>query len=286
VSSGAATGSGSVSGPRRVITPSSGFELPSLHELWDSRDLIYLMAKRDVDIRYKQTAIGAAWAIVQPLALAAVFSLFLGRYARVPSGGDVPYPLFALAGMVLWLYISTSVTHITSSTVANSTLITKVYFPRVIIPLSASAQPLLDFLVAFAVVIPASFLFGVTPSLRVFALPLLVVLVWMLALGLGLLLSALNVRYRDIALVIPFLILVGLFITPIVYPFDLVPEAVQPFYAINPLVGVMETYRWLLFPGAPDPGLLLLAPLLAAPLLLVLGAWYFKRAEREFADII
>ena len=261
MSSDAAADTRAVTGPRRVITPASGFELPSLGELWQSRDLIYLMAKRDVDIRYKQTAFGAAWAIVQPLALAAVFSLFLGRYARVPSGGDIPYPLFALAGMVLWLYISTSITHITSSTVANSTLITKVYFPRVIIPLSASAQPLIDFLVAFAVVIPASLLYGIAPSPRILLLPLLVLLAWMLSLGLGLLLSALNVRYRDIALVIPFLILVGLFVTPIVYPFDLVPDAVQPFYAINPLVGLLETYRWLLFPGAPDPGLLVVAPL-------------------------
>jgi lipopolysaccharide transport system permease protein len=271
---------------RTVITPATGFGLPSLRDLWRFRDLIYVMARRDVAVRYKQTAIGAAWAIVQPLLLAAVFSLFLGRYAKVPAGGDVPYPLFALSGMVLWLYFGNSLRSISESTVENHTLITKVYFPRVIIPLSASLQPLVDFLVAFSVVIPVSLAYGVTPSPLVLLLPFLVVLAWLLALGGGLLLSALNVKYRDVAHVVPFLILTGLFITPIVYPFDLVPESVQPIYALNPMVGILETYRWLLFPDAPDPGLLLLTPVIVAPLLIVVGAWYFQRAERDFADII
>ncbi len=197
---------------RRVITPASGFELPSLRELWASRDLIYLLMRRDVAIRYKQTAIGAAWAVLQPLLFAAVFSVFLGLYARVPSGSGVPYPVFALSGLVLWLYFSGSLVKISDSTVQSSTLITKVYFPRVIIPLSASAQPLVDFIVAFSVVIPVILAYGVVPSPRIVLLPALIVLTWLLALGIGLWLSALNVKYRDIAFVVPFAIQVGLFV--------------------------------------------------------------------------
>jgi len=270
----------------RVITAATGFELPSARDLWNSRDLIYLLMRRDVAIRYKQTVIGAAWAILQPLLFALVFSLFFGRYARIPSGADVPYPVFALSGMVMWLYISTSLQRISESTVGNSQLITKVYFPRAIIPLSASAQPLVDFVVAFSIVIPVTLLYGVTPSPRILLLPALLLLAWLVVIGAGLWFSALNVRYRDITFLVPFMILVGLFMAPIVYPFDLVPSAFQPIYALNPAVGILETYRWLLFTGASGPGLLLLSPVIAAPVLLVSGAWYFQRAERDFADVI
>ena len=270
----------------RVITAATGFELPSARDLWDSRDLIYLLMRRDVAIRYKQTAIGAVWAVLQPILFALVFSLFFGRYARIPSGADVPYPVFALSGMVLWLYISSSLLKISESTVGNAQLITKVYFPRAIIPLSASAQPLVDFIVAFSIVIPVSLLYGVTPSLRILLLPGLLLLAWLVVLGAGLWFSALNVKYRDIAFVVPFMVLVGLFMTPIVYPFDLVPSSLQALYALNPAVGILETYRWLLFSGAPGPGLLVLGPIIAAPLLLISGAWYFQRAERDFADVI
>lgn len=272
---------------QRVITPSARFELPSPRELWHFRDLIYMLMRRDIAVRYKQTSIGAAWALLQPLLFAVVFSVFLGIYAKVPSTAGIPYPIFALSGMVLWLYFSNSVVKISDSAVASSTLITKVYFPRVIIPISATAQPLVDFLVAFTVVIPAAVLYGVTPSPRVFLLPLLVMLTFALALGLGMWLSALNVKYRDVTFVVPFLVQVGLFVTPIVYPYDLVPQAAQPFFALNPLVGILEIYRWMLFPGFDAPSTLLVAvPVVAAVGLMLTGAWYFQRSEREFADII
>src|SRR3954447_2775837 len=264
---------------RRVITPATGFELPSPRDLWHSRDLIYLLMRRDIAVRYKQTVIGAAWAILQPLLFAIVFSVFLGRYARVPSSGDIPYPVFALSGMVLWIYFSNSVMVMSQSTVQSSELITKVYFPRMIIPFAASAQPMVDFAVAFTVVIPAALLYGVHLSALILLLPFLMALTWLLALGAGLWLSALNVKYRDISFIVPFFIQVGLFVTPIVYAFALVPDAVQPFYALNPLVGILETYRWLLFEGAPDPGLLWIVPVVAAPALLLSGSWYFHRAE-------
>ena len=280
------TASTSAATQRRVITPGSGFELPSPRELWQSRDLMYLLMRRDIAVRYKQTFVGAAWAIAQPLALAGVFSLFLGRFAKIPSAGDLPYPVFALAGMVLWLYFANSLANIANSTLAGSALITKVYFPRVIIPISAAAQPLIDFLIAFSIVIPVALLYGVTPSPRAFLIPLLLLLTLTLVLGAGLWLSALNVRYRDVTFLVPFGTQIGLFITPIVYPFSLVPESVQGIYSINPMVGILETYRWLLFPGAPDPGWLLVSALVAAPFLLITGAWYFTRAEREFSDVI
>ena len=271
---------------KRVITAATGSGLPSLRELWQSRDLIYLLMRRDVAVRYKQSLVGAGWAVLQPLLFAAVFSVFLGTYAKVPSGDGVPYPLFALSGLVLWLYFGGSLLHISQSAVANSGLITKVYFPRLIIPLSATAQPLLDFVIAFSVVIPIAFAYGITPSPRVFMLPLLIVLTWFLVLGAGFWLSALNVKFRDVGFVVPFMIQIGLFMTPIVYPFDVVPEGVQTIYALNPMVGVLETYRWLLFPGADAPGMLLLVPIVAAVVLFITGAWYFQRAERDFADII
>jgi lipopolysaccharide transport system permease protein len=271
---------------RRVITPASGFELPRPRDLWHFRDLIYLLMRRDVAIRYKQTVIGAAWAILQPLLFAVVLSVFLGRLARVPSGGDVPYPVFALSGMVLWLYFSNSLSRVSESAVGSAGLIAKVYFPRAIIPLAASAQPLVDFVVAFVVVVPAMLIYGVTPSPRILLLPGVVALTWLIALGAGMWFTSLNVRYRDVGFIVPFLTQVGLFMTPIVYPLSLIPDAVRPIYALNPMVGILETYRWMLFPGAPGPGWLVIIPAVAAPLLLISGAWYFQRAERDFADII
>jgi lipopolysaccharide transport system permease protein len=247
----------------RVIEPARGWQAPNLRELWDYRDLAFFLVKRDVSIRYRQTLIGTVWAILQPLLLAVVFSVFLGHYAKVPSGANVPYPVFALTGMAMWLYFSQAMQFASDSTVNSRELIGKVWFPRMIIPLAAVLPPAIDFVPAF-----------------------IVALIVQLALGAGLWLSALNVRYRDVRLVVPFLIMIGLFVTPIVYPFDTVPDSVQPIYALNPLVGVLEAYRWMLFPDAQWPGALLLIPLATAAILLVSGAWYFTRAERDFADVI
>ena len=274
------------SAPSRVIEPPTRFAWPSLSELWEHRDLLYLLARREVSARYKQSAIGVAWAVVQPILLAVVFSVFFGHLAKVPSERGVPYPAFAVSGMVLWLFFAGAMSAVTSSTVANRELISKVYFPRVLIPLAAVAQPLVDFAIAFVVVLLTLVVYGVTPPIQILLIPLAVGLALTTALGIGLWLSAINVRYRDVHLAIPFLIMVGLFVSPITYPFHLVPAAVRPIYAINPLVGVLETYRWMLFPTASWPGTLVLIPIAVSVLLVVTGAIYFQRTEHTFADII
>lgn len=270
----------------RTITPPTGWHLPDLRELWEFRDLAYFLVRRDVMIRYRQTLIGTVWAILQPLLLAGVFTLFLGYLAKVPSGGNVPYPVFAVTGMSMWLYFSQAMLLASDSTVSSRELISKVWFPRLVIPIAAVIPPALDFIPAFLVAIVVMLAYGITPDVQILLVPFLAVLTLMTALGLGLWLSALNVRYRDVRIVVPFLVQVGLFVTPIVYPFTLVPEAAKPFYALNPMVGVLETFRWMLFPDADFPGLLLLIPIATSVLLLISGLIYFTRAERTFADVI
>ena len=270
----------------RVITPPKGWQAPNLRELWEYRDLAFFLVKRDVSIRYRQTLIGTVWAILQPLLLAVVFSVFLGHYANVPSGANVPYPVFALSGMAMWLYFSQAMQFASDSTVGSRELIAKVWFPRMIIPIAAVIPPAIDFVPAFLVALIVQLAYGVVPPVQIVLIPFLAVLTLLVALGIGMWLSALNVRYRDIRLAVPFLIMVGLFVTPIVYPFDTVPESVQPIYALNPMVGVLEAYRWMLFPDADWPGALILIPLATAAILLVTGAWFFARSERTFADVI
>jgi lipopolysaccharide transport system permease protein len=270
----------------RVITPPRGWTPPDLRELWEYRDLLYFLVKRDVSIRYRQTLIGTVWAILQPLLLAVVFSVFLGHYAKVPSGADVPYPVFALTGMAMWLYFSQAMQFASDSTVSSRELIGKVWFPRLVIPIAAVLPPAIDFIPAFLVALIVQLAYGIVPPLQILLVPFLAVLTLVVALGIGLWLSALNVRYRDIRLAVPFIVMIGLFVTPIVYPFDVVPDAAQAIYALNPMVGVLEAYRWMLFPDAQWPGALLLIPLATAIVLLVSGAWYFTRAERDFADVI
>jgi lipopolysaccharide transport system permease protein len=270
----------------RVIEPHTRLRLPRLRELWEYRDLLLRLARRDLTVRYKQSAVGALWAILQPLLLGVVFSVFLGNLAKVPSGNGVPYPVFALSGMVMWLFFANSMSLASQSTVANAQLISKVYFPRVIIPVAAVLQPAVDFVLAMVVVFVALAVYGVSIGPQILLLPLLMPLALAVALGLGLWLSALHVKYRDVQVLVPFLVQVGLFITPILYPFDLVPEKAQPLYALNPMVGVLELYRWMLFDGSDWPGAIVLIPIGAAIVLLVSGALFFQRAERSFADMI
>jgi lipopolysaccharide transport system permease protein len=272
--------------PVRVVEPSSGLRFPDMREVWDQRDLIYLLVRRDISVRYRQSAIGASWAILQPLLLAVVFSVFLGLLAKVPSAKGIPYPVFAVSGLVMWLFFADAMTKASESTVTSEALITKVYFPRVIIPLAAVMPQLVDFALGFLVVVGALLVYGEDPSLRIVLMPVVVLVALTTALGLGLWLSALHVRYRDVKHVVPFAILLGLFLTPITYPFDLVPSALQPLYALNPLVGVLEGYRWVLFDGFPFPGAILLIPFFASLLLVISGALFFERMETTFADVI
>jgi lipopolysaccharide transport system permease protein len=270
----------------RVFEPVSGRRFPSLREIWRNADLIYVLSRREVASRYKQSVIGAFWVILQPLLLAVVFSVFFGLVAKVPSQPGVPYPVFAVSGMVLWLFFSTAMSAGSESTVTNEVLISKVYFPRVIIPITAVIPPAVDFALGFVVVIGAMLVYGVSLQIQVLLMPLLVALTLATALGISLWLSALNVRYRDVHLLIPFLILVGLFVSPIIYPISRIPEHLQAIYAINPVVGLYEVYRWMLFGTPVSSALVILIPVAIILALLVGGAAFFQRAQRDFADVI
>ena len=264
------------------IEPPQGWRLPDFRRLWQYRELAYFMARRDLAVRYRQTAVGALWAIAQPVGFAAAFSLVLGLWGRPPSGG-IPFPVFALAGMTIWLFVTSSLTHIAGSTLANSALISKVYFPRLVIPLAALIPPAVDFLVAFAVLGVAMALWGVAPPPQVVLVPFMVLLAAGTVVGAGLWLSALAVRYRDVQHVVPFALQLGLFLSPVLYQLNLVPDSVQPFYALNPLVGVLEGFRWALL-GTSPPGEIIVVPIVTAIVLLTTGVVFFTRAETGFAD--
>lgn len=272
--------------PITVIDAQARGELVRPRTIWRHRELVYFLARRDVSIRYKQSAVGVAWAVLQPVLLAVVFSVFLGLLAKVPSDYGVPYPVFAVAGLVVWMFFSLAVSRAADSTVSSANLISKVWFPRIVIPVAAVLPPTLDFVISIIVVLASMLLYGVALSPAMMLVPLIVPLVLITALGFGVWLAALNVRYRDVGVAVPFVIQLGLFVTPVIYPFSLVPAHLQPLYALNPMVGILELYRWMLFPEAPFPDPLVLLPLIIAPIALVTGARYFARAERDFADVI
>jgi lipopolysaccharide transport system permease protein len=268
--------------PVHVILPQRGWPRPDLRELWRYRDLVYFLARRDIAVRYRQTALGAAWAIVQPVAFAAVFGVFLTLIGRVPTEG-IPYPVFVLTGMTVWLFVSASLSLTASSTLSSSSLVSKVYFPRLTVPLAAIIPPIVDFLIAFAVLLAAMAVYGVAPSLHIVALPAVFALAVGIALGAGLWLAAIAARFRDVQHVVPFLVQIGLFLSPVLYPLTLVPDRWQTLYALNPLVGVLEGFRWAVL-GTQSPGALLLIPLAVSVVLLVSGLMVFSREETRFAD--
>jgi lipopolysaccharide transport system permease protein len=266
----------------QVIAPPSAWPRPDLRELWRYRDLVYYLARRDIAVRYRQTVIGAAWAIIQPVAFAAVFGTFLTLIGRVPTEG-IPYAVFALSGMSVWLFLSASLSLTSASTVASAGLVSKVYYPRLAIPLAAVIPPIVDFFIAFLVLLVAMAIYGVAPSVNIVTLPIVVLLAVLIAFGAGLWLSALAARYRDVEHVVPFLVQIGLFVSPVLYPLALVPERWQALYSLNPLVGVLEAFRWAIL-GTDPPGHLLLIPLAVGLLLLAGGLAFFARASTTFAD--
>jgi lipopolysaccharide transport system permease protein len=256
-----------------------------LREVWQYRELLYFLAWRDITVRYKQTALGITWAVIQPVLTTVVFSIFFGRLAGMPSDG-LPYPLFALCALLPWQLFAHALAESSNSLVANQNLITKVYFPRLVIPASAVLASLVDFLIAFAVLIGLMGYYRRPPTASAWSLPLFVLLAVALALGVGLWLSALNVQYRDVRYTIPFLTQLWLFATPIAYPSSLVPQGWQGLLGVNPMAGVVEGFRWSLL-GARPPSLVLLAvSVLATLVLLLAGLWYFRRMERTFADLL
>jgi lipopolysaccharide transport system permease protein len=255
-----------------------------LRSLWAYRELLYFLIWRDVKVRYKQTLLGAAWAILQPLATMIIFSIFFGQLAGMPSDG-IPYPLFAYAGLLPWTFFSNAVASSSNSLVGSANLITKVYFPRMIIPGAAVIAGLLDLLVAFVVMAPLMIYYRVGVTWSLLMLPPLALLTCLLALGVGMWLSALNVKYRDIRYALPFAIQLWMFATPIIYPASLVPSAWRWMLELNPLTGIIEGYRSAFF-GRPFDWRMLLVSALITLVGLLLAAYYFRRMERTFADIV
>jgi lipopolysaccharide transport system permease protein len=256
-----------------------------LSDLWRYRELLFFLVWRDIKVRYKQTLLGASWAVLQPFLTMVVFSVFFGRLAGLPSDG-LPYPLFTYAALLPWQLFAYALTESSNSLVRDQRLIVKVYFPRLAVPFSAALSGLVDFAIAFLVLLGMMFYYGTPLTVRILSLPLFILLALVSALALGLWLAALNVQYRDVRYVIPFIVQLGFFLTPIAYSSSLVPAAFQPLYALNPMVGVVAGFRWaLLGAEAPAAGTVLIS-MLVALVLFVGGLFYFRRMEDSFADLL
>lgn len=267
------------------ISPSKGWLPLNLRDLWEYRELLYFLVWRDVKVRYKQTVLGVAWAILQPFLTMVVFSIFFGRLAGVPSDG-IPYPVFTYVALLPWQLFSHALIESSTSLVASERLITKIYFPRLVIPISAVLAGLVDFGIAFVVLIGMMLFFGIVPTVAIVTLPLFVTLALATALAVGLWLSALNVQYRDVRYIIPFLTQFWLFATPIAYPSSLIPEPWRALYGLNPMAGVVEGFRWALLGKTGGTASLLIVSTVIVAALLIGGLAYFRRMEKIFADII
>ncbi len=267
------------------IRSSSGWRLLDVRELWQFREVAYFLTLRDIKVRYKQTAIGVTWALLQPAAMMVVFTLFFGRMAGVPSEG-IPYPLFALAGLMPWQLFSRAISESTQSLVTDQRLITRVYFPRIMVPLSSVLAASVDFLITGGLVGGLMLYFGVGVQAQVVWLPLFVILMVVTALGVGFWLSALNVEYRDVMYTVPFLNQFWLFVTPVIYPASSVPERWRLLYGLNPMTGVVEGFRWSLLDAGQAPGQMMAVSALVSLTLLVTGIVWFRRRERTFVDAL
>ena len=270
--------------PNVVIKPPRAWSALNLRELWQGRELIYFIGWRDIKVRYTQAALGVGWAVLQPLLLVAVFSVVLGRLAKVPSAG-VPYFIFAFAGLVVWTYFANAVGVASESLVASSSLITKVYFPRLVIPIGSLLGWIPDLVIASVLLLAVMLIRGLTPAWTTIFLPLCAAMAFMAALGPSLWLSALNVKYRDVRYAVPFLLQVGLFATPVVYPPTLVPERFRAFLGLNPMGGVVEAFRCSVLGIAPDWSIIGASTTVIGALA-VSGLFYFRRMEHSFADVI
>lgn len=271
--------------PVTHIVPRTGWAALKLGELWRYRELLYFFVWRDIKVRYKQTILGAAWAVLQPFLTMVVFSIFFGRLANVPSD-DLPYPVFAYAALVPWTFFANGLTQASNSVVSNAGMVKKIYFPRLTLPVASVLAGLVDFALAFVVLVGMMFFFDITPTSNIVWLPLLLLLALVTALGVSLWLAALNVRFRDVRYTVPFLVQFWLFITPIAYPSSLVDGPWRLLYSLNPMVGVVEGFRWALLGTDTTPGPVILVSSLVALFLLLGGLIYFRRMESSFADIV
>jgi len=268
-----------------IIEPSSGWRALNLRELWRFRELLYFLTWRDVKVRYKQTAIGALWAVLQPLLTMIVFTVLFGRLAKI-SSDNIPYPVFSYSGLLPWTFFASAINLAGLSLVTNANMIAKIYFPRLLMPAAAVLAATLDFCIAFVVLLFMMVYYGITPGIAAFTLPLFLALAIFTALGISLWLAALNVKYRDIRYVIPFLTQVWLFLTPVLYPSSMIPDKWRLVYGINPMSGVVEGFRWSLLGTEKAPGAMILVSAGVVVVLFVGGLFYFRRMEREFADVI
>lgn len=273
------------------IAPGRGWASLGLAAIWEYRELLYFLVWRDVKVRYKQTVLGAAWAILQPLLTMVVFTIFFGKLANVGSDG-LPYPIFSYAALLPWNFFAQGLTQSSGAIVGSRSLITKIYFPRLVIPISAVLAGLVDFAIAFLVLVGMMAYYGIWPTANVLFLPMLLLLAMGAALGVGMWLSALNVEYRDIRYVVPFFVQMWLFVTPVIYPASRVIAELEKvglptwLYGLNPMAGVVDGFRWALLGTAPPPASVLLASIAVTLILLVSGAYYFRRMERTFADVV
>jgi len=272
--------------PTMRIAPSKGWVPLKLKDLWEYRELLYFLIWRDIKVRYKQTALGATWAIIQPFFTMVVFSIFFGHLAKVPSDG-IPYPLFSFAALVPWTFFANGLSQSSNSLVGSGTLITKVYFPRLIIPLASVFSGIVDFVLAFLVLLGMMVYYGLMPTtMNVLWLPLFLLLALTTSLGVGLWLSALNVEYRDVRYIVPFITQFWMLATPIGYPSSLLQQPWRTLYGLNPMVGVAEGFRWALLGTTTAPGPIIAVSSAAAVLILVSGAFSFRRMEKTFADLV
>ncbi len=266
------------------IEPTGSWLSFGVKEMWLYRELLFFLTWRDIKIRYKQTVLGFAWAILQPVLTMIVFSLFFGKLAKIPSEG-VPYPIFNYAALLPWQFFESSITTSTNSLVTNANMVTKVYFPRLFIPISSVLSGLVDFFIAFIVLIGMMIFYHITPNLGVLLLPLFLILAFITAMGVSLWMSALNVKYRDVRYIVPFLLRFWFFATPIAYPSSLLSEPWRTLYGLNPMVGVVEGFRWALL-GTEPPRAMLFLSIVISIILLITGLLYFSRTEKTFADVI
>ena len=270
---------------RTRIEPTTGWVALKLDELWEYRELLYFFVWRDIKVRYKQTIMGVAWAIIQPIFTMVIFSLFFGRLAKVPSDG-IPYPIFSYAALVPWTFFANALNQASNSLVANANMVKKIYFPRLTMPLATVFAGVVDFVLAFVVLLGMMLFYGFAPTLNILWLPLFLLLALITSLGVGLWLSAMNVQFRDVRYTIPFLTQAWLFATPIAYPSSLLSEPWRTLYGLNPMVGVVEGFRWALLGADTAPGPIIIVSSFVALALLVSGAFYFRRMEKTFADVV
>jgi lipopolysaccharide transport system permease protein len=271
--------------PRTRRKPSGDWAWPRFRELWEYRELLFFFVWRDIKVRYKQTVLGALWAIIQPFFTMVVFSLFFGRLARIPSD-DLPYPIFSYAALVPWTFFANALTQASNSLVVSANMIKKIYFPRLTLPIATVLAGIVDFVLAFVVLMGMMLYYHLVPTLNIIWVPLFLLLALITSLGMSLWLSAMNVQFRDVHYTIPFLTQAWLFVTPIAYPSSMLPEPWRTLYGINPMAGVVEGFRWALLGTDTVPGPMLIVSSVVALILFVTGAFYFQRMEQSFADVL